>query len=188
HKIRSSWQGGGLALIPERKDMTVDADTVDGLRRFFIVDLEARTAKYAREFETHPVKRPTGFSTSAATAAFDTLWEAFDRNYAMFAIRPEVDWAKSREEFRPRALTAKSTAEFAETCAEMLRPLRDLHVWLRVGGNDVPVFNRKREANSNPSAHEAILRTLSKPDRAVQWTVTPDKIGYIAILEWSGDQ
>jgi hypothetical protein len=80
------------------------------------------------------VKPPPAFSADAAATAFDQLWEAFDRDYAMFALRPEVDWAKLRGRHCPKALASQSTHEFAEVCAEMLRPLRDLHVWLTVAG------------------------------------------------------
>jgi len=95
-----------------------------------------------------------------------------------------VDWAKLREEFRPKALASQSTHEFAEVCAEMLKPLRDLHVWMTVAGVNVPVFNRPRSANSNPSAHRTILGELHEAGR-VQWAVTSDKIGFIAIYGWN---
>jgi len=64
-----------------------------------------------------------------------------------------------------------------------LKPLRDLHVWMTLAGVNVPVFNRLRSANSNPSAHRAILGDLKQAGR-VQWAITPDKIGFIAIYGW----
>jgi hypothetical protein len=103
----------------------------------------------------------------------------------MFVLRPEVDWARLREQYRPKALGSQSTAEFAEVCAEMLRPLRDLHVWFTVAGDNVLVFDRPRAANANPSAHRAILGELNYEDRRVQWAVTDDKIGFIAIYGWN---
>jgi len=90
------------------------------------------------------LKLPPAITPELAAKAFDRLWEAFDRDYAMFVLRPEVDWNKSREQFRPRALASKSVYEFADVCAEMLKPLRDLHVWLKIAGTDVPVFDRPR--------------------------------------------
>jgi len=102
----------------------------------------------------------------------------------MFIMRPEVDWARLREEYRPQALASTSTIEFATVCAEMLKALRDLHVWLTIAGNNVPVFNRPRTANSNPTAHAAILGTLHKSG-SVKWAVTDDQIGFIAIYGWN---
>lgn len=183
-KMTSSWQAGGRARIPEPKDFTVDVDTQGGMRRFFMVDRNAQTAEYSSAFEKRNVKPPPAITLEQATKAFDQLWEAFDRDYAMFVLRPEVDWAKLRAQYRPKALASKSTLEFAGCCAEMLKPLRDLHVWLTVAGANVPVFNRPRSANSNPSAHRAILGDLKQQGR-VQWTVTPDKIGFIAIHGWN---
>jgi C-terminal processing protease CtpA/Prc len=117
--------------------------------------------------------------------AFDKLWESFDRDYAMFVLRPDVDWNASRSKFRSLALTAHSTDEFAEVCADMLRPLRDLHIWLTVSGESVPVFNRPRAANSNPRAHESILGQLNNPGKPVQWAITANGIGFLAIYAWN---
>lgn len=173
-------------MIPEPKNMTLDVDTKDGLRRFFDVDIAARTAKYIPDFEKKALKPPPALTADLAQAAFDQLWEVFDRKYAMFTLRPEVNWAKLRVEYRPKALASKSTLEFAEVCAEMLEPLHDLHVWLTVADENLPVFNRLRAANSNPSAHEAILGALHHQGHDVQWAVTSDKIGFIAISGWNG--
>ncbi len=131
-------------------------------------------------------KLPPPISPALAEAAFDQLWKAFDEHYAMFTLRPEVNWDQLRERYRPKALASKSTCELAEVCAEMLRPLRDLHVWLKVAGANIPVFSRPRTANANPAAAAAILGNMHEAGR-VRWALTEDKIGYIAIYEWSGD-
>jgi Peptidase family S41/Tricorn protease C1 domain len=186
-KITSSWQAAGRAMIPEPKDMTVDVDTKDGSRRFFIVDRQAQTTVYVDAFDSGAVKQPAVLTSANAKAAFDQLWEAFDRDYAMFVLRPEVDWAKLRDEYRPQALASTSTLEFEKVCAEILKPLRDLHVWLTVSGQNVQVFNRPRAANSNPNAHAAILGTLHKSGN-VKWAVTDDQIGFIAIYGWNDSE
>jgi hypothetical protein len=103
-KMTSSWQAGGRAMIPGPKVLTVDVDTKDGPRRFFMVDSEANAAEYVAAFEKRPVRPPPLFTPKLAEEAFDKLWQAFDEKYAMFALRSEVDWAKSRERYRPLAL------------------------------------------------------------------------------------
>jgi hypothetical protein len=70
-KFRSSWHAGQRAMIPEPKDVTVDADTKGGPRRFFVVDLQAQSAEYVDAFAGQAV-RPgrdagtTGISLAAA--------------------------------------------------------------------------------------------------------------------------
>ena len=184
-KMNSSWQAGGRAMIPEPKDMTVDVDTKGGPRRFFMVDTEAATAQYVPAFASRPVRPPPTLTPELAEEAFDKLWDAFDSKYAMFVLRPEVDWAKSREFYRPKALASQSTYELAGVLAEMLKPLRDLHVWLTLAGASVPVFNRPRAANFNPSAWASILGELNDAGRSVKWAVTPDQIGFIVIYGWN---
>jgi hypothetical protein len=186
-KMNSSWQAGGRAMIPEPKDLTVDVDTKDGPRRFFSVDTEAQTAPYWAAFESQPLRPPPALTPKLAEAAFDKLWEAFDRNYAMFVLRPDVDWAKLREQYRPKALASQSTPEFAGVCAEMLKPLRDLHVWLTLAGAYVPVYNRPRSANFNGKAYRAVLPDL-KVEGRVAWAITTNDIGFIAIGMWDDPQ
>jgi hypothetical protein len=183
-KFSGSWHAGNNALIPSPPDVTLDLDTPGGLRQFFVVDTKAGTAKYIAAFEDRAIRPPTPFSVKLAAEAFDTLWSAFDKEYAMFGLRPELDWASLRKQYRPRALACTTTEEFAEVCAEMLRPLRDLHVWLTVGGVNVPVFNRAAVPNSNPAAHGSLIGELHRTGR-VQWGVTKDKIGFIAINGWN---
>jgi hypothetical protein len=89
-KMNSSWQSGGKAMIPAPKGLTVDVDTKGGPRRFFVVDTEAGTAKYVAAVEGRAVRQPPPLTADTAPAAFDQLWEAFDRDYAMFVLPPEV--------------------------------------------------------------------------------------------------
>jgi hypothetical protein len=126
-----------------------------------------------------------GINPALAATAFDQLWAAFDRDYAMFKLRPQVDWAGLREQYRPKALQAASIYDFAVVCADMLRPLRDMHIWLKVSGEDIPVFHRFAEANANPSARRSILGDLKDACPEVQWAVTADKIGFLAVSAWN---
>jgi len=182
-KITSSWQAGGRAIIPEPKDITVDVDTKDGPRRFFSVDTEAQTAQYVAAFENNSVPQPPVLTSKLAEETFDQLWEAFDLKYAMFVLRPEVDWAKLRAQYRPQALASRSTYEFAQVCADLLKNLRDLHIWLTVAEANVPVFNRARPANANPRAWPTLLGSLQQEGR-VAWAVTTNNIGFVAIFGW----
>lgn len=137
--------------------------------------------------ESKPASQSSDFSSALAEQAFDQLWQAFDKDYAMFVLRPEVDWAKLRDEFRPRALASQSASEFANVCAEMLKPLRDLHLWLTLNGRGVPVFNRPRYSNANPAACRAILGDLKQEGR-VAWAITGDKVGFLIIYGWNNDR
>jgi hypothetical protein len=186
HKMTSSWQAGGEPLIPAPKDLTVDVDTQEGPRRFFAVDTDANTAEYVDAFQDQGLKPPAPMTPALAASAFDQLWTSFDKDYAMFALRPEVDWNALRDQFRSQAQACTSADEFAEVCAGLLRPLRDLHIWMTLAGQNVPVFDRPRAANSNPAAHVAILGSLHQ-QRRLTWAVTSDHIGFIAIYGWDDD-
>lgn len=177
-KLPASWHAGPLALIPPPNVFTVDVDTAGKARRFFSVDRGA-SVKYYPSFSN--VVPSLEITREEAEASFDQLWTEYDREYAMFAIRPEVDWNALREEYRPKALQCKTAYEFGCVCAEMLAHLRDLHIWVRIGEEGIPVFNRPRPGNANPKAAASILGGLKKAGQRVEWTVTEDKIGYIAV-------
>ncbi len=185
YKFRSSWHAGMNAMIPELKDLTVDVDTQGGPRRFFVVDTAAGTAEYISAFAQQPVPVPPPITADMAAAAFDQLWAAFDKDYAMFVLRPEVDWDALKAQYRPLALTSQSTYEFAGVCADLLKPLRDLHVALTVSGAYVPVYNRPRPYNANPDAYPLLLGGLNSPSSSIQWAVTSDHIGFIVIYNWT---
>jgi len=180
HKFRSSFHAGTNALIPDPNDVVVDGDTPERLRRFFVIDCKAKSATYAAAFERQAFRPHPPITPDLAQSAFDQLWDDMDSTYAMFAIRPEVDWEKLRDAFRPRALACQTSDDFADVCAEMLRPLRDLHISLSLAGTDIPVYDRPRPANANPPAHKAILGGLQYAGR-LQWAITTDKIGFIGI-------
>jgi hypothetical protein len=184
-KFGGSWHAGARAMIPEPKDLTVDLDTPEPRRRFFTVDRDAGTARYVAAFEKRAVRPPPAITAALAAESFDQLWGSFDRDYAMFILRPEVDWAALRTQFRGRAVEVKSAYAFATVCAEMLKPLRDLHIWMDVAGTPVPVFNRERQGNANPSATRKLLGALETAGPRVQWAKTSDRIGYIVIHQWN---
>jgi len=186
HKFGYALHAGENALIPDPNDIIVDADTPDGLRRFFLVSGTNQTATYVSAFEHQNFKPPPVLTPELAENAFDQLWNYFDFGYAMFVLRPEVDWPKLREQYRPKALACQTSDEFAGVCAEMLRPLRDLHISLTLAGTEVPVFDRPRPGNANPPAHKAILGSLHTEGR-LQWAVTSDKIGFAGIYGWDDD-
>jgi carboxyl-terminal processing protease len=184
-KVLGSWHAGLRVTIPDTNIVTVDIDTTTERRRFFIVDQNVPSAKYIPQFEARFLKRPPAITRELAEKAFDDLWSGFDRQYAMFTLRPEVDWNKSRSAFRPRAIESKSTYQLVEILAEMLKPLRDLHVHLTLAGNEVSTFDRPRESNVNRTALGELIGVLQPAGKTVLWAVTPEKIGFITVSGWT---
>src|SRR5258708_3620286 len=99
----------------------------------------------------------------------------------MFVVKPEVDWPKLREEFRPRASEAADNFELAELLAEMLANLQDLHVAVRVNGFEIPGFVRRYRLNANRQALPRLVGNVVAASRDLAWCVTENGIGYIAV-------
>lgn len=183
-KFSNSWHMGPDAMIPPPGWLTVDLDTQTGYRRFFSVDRRAGTVEYVKAFENRPLPAEAALKKGDAEIHFDTVWQAYDREYPLFILRPEVDWNQIRDEFRPRAAQCKTAQELATVLAEMLRPLRDLHIWISVGKENVPVYNRPRGLNANPAAWRAIFEDVPRMGNRVEWAQTPEGIGFLAIHGW----
>lgn len=132
-------------------------------------------------------KGMTPITRDAAGDAFDRLWETVDREYAMFVVRPDVDWEALLDEYRPKALTAQSDVELGVILSDMLAHLRDHHVWLKVRGHSLPVYSRSysRNWNRNYSIYVQLVGPPHGAGQRVLWAKTPDNIGWIVVLNWS---
>jgi hypothetical protein len=129
----------------------------------------------------------TVLDEKAALAIFDKVWDAFDREYAMFVIKPNVDWAKLRKTYRPRAAAAKENQDLAAVLSEMVSNLEDLHVYVQVDGEFVPGYNRNRPLNANARAINRLIGKITRTGHDIEWGQTADGIGYINIYKLADD-
>ncbi len=187
HKLIASWQSGGLPMIPWKKSVTFDMETREGSRRFYSLDMETGHVEYVDAFRAGTLPVPKPIDPKTALTAFDEVWSAFDREYAMFAIKPRVDWNKLRQTYRPRAAVAKDNNELAAIIAEMLDHLEDLHVYVAVDNSYVPGYNRPRFLNANPAALPRFVHKITETGRGLHWGRIDDGIGYINIDRLSDD-
>lgn len=180
YKLHNSWHTNGRPIVPSRGAYTIDLETREGPRRFFGIDADKPTVLYAEALAAHPFPSPDKLQRETALEVFDKVWNAFDREYAMFVVKPDVDWAKLRDEFRPRAAGAEDNFALADVLAEMLAKLKDLHVSVQVNRLDVFCYDRPRPLNAN---RDALADLIGKVDSAGQlsWGLTDDSIGYIAV-------
>jgi hypothetical protein len=117
-----------------------------------------------------------------ATTVFDNVWDAFDCEYAMFAIKPNVDWAKLKKIYRPRAAVADDNRELATVITNMLNHLEDLHVYVQVDGEDTPGYHRQRPLNANHRAISTLIGPITSTGHEIDWGRTSDRIGYINVF------
>lgn len=183
HKINATWQAENMPVVPWKKALTFDLETQEGKRRFYSVDLEKNKVRYEQAFAGRVVPKPPADTVNEeeALAAFDKTWEAFDKEYPMFGLRPEVDWNALREQYRPLAAQAQTAYEVAGSIGLMLHHLEDLHIHVRQGGAWVPGFNRMRMLNANYRTLKSQLKELRENSRGITWGEAPGDVGYMAI-------
>jgi carboxyl-terminal processing protease len=179
YKMNACWQAGNLPMIPMKESLTLDLETREGKRWFISLDTMAKKIVHFSSHKPMPESKPIDEKT--ALEIFDAVWNAFDHEYAMFAIKPKVDWDKLRETYRPRAAIAKNNQDLASAIAEMLNQLEDLHVYVEVDGQYIPGYNRDRPLNANPNARASLIGKIASTDNGLVWGKTGDGIGYISI-------
>lgn len=121
------------------------------------------------------VRTPASRLQSATVAArpsafvdqFDSLWTRFNDVYPSFAYK-HIDWQAQRAAYRPRAARARSQDELVAVLLEMLKPLRDLHVWfVDPRGQVVPSYRPDGVVNFDRARWESALRDANYTARGV---------------------
>jgi hypothetical protein len=130
---------------------------------------------------------PFRFTPEAVGAGFDDLWSAMDRNYSYFTQKKDVDWAKLRDEYRPKAVRAKSADELSAVLVEMLSHLKDGHVWVEMPGGKVAGTHRTSWAyNGNRKAVRDQLTDVTEcGEYALVGKTKPDGYGYFLMTRQS---
>ncbi|MCI0631583.1 MAG: S41 family peptidase [Phycisphaerales bacterium] len=180
-KINSGWQAGNLPVIPKKSSLVFDIDTPQGERHYFMVDTDKGTLDHVDAFNNRALPALVSFEPEQSLRAFDTVWDAFDREYAKFIIRPDVDWNECRERYRAAAANAKSTYEAGAAIGALLTELRDLHIFVKVGNEFVPGYNRPRPLNASWQALPRLIGGLTDTKQDISWGRTDDAIGYINV-------
>lgn len=178
-KISSGWQAGNLPVIPKKGSIVLDCETVEGPRRYYVVEKEKGTLDLVGAFEKRALPALVPMEKSAAVRAFDTVWDAFDKEYAKFGLLPKLDWKKAGDEFRKRAETASTTFGAAAAIDALVSQLHDLHVWVRCGNEFLQGYSRPRPLNGSFKAVQNAFRDLADSKHDFHWARTPDGIGYV---------
>jgi peptidase S41-like protein/tricorn protease-like protein/Big-like domain-containing protein len=185
HKMHGCWHAGNLPMVPWKKSIVFDLETYEGARRYYFLDTDTGEIEYEDYFRTHPLPVAKPLDSVTALEAFDEVWEAFDRDYAMFVIKPQVDWAKLRQTYGPRAAEVSTNHELASIISEMLDHLEDLHVYVTVDGEYIPGYSRDRPLNANPKALPRLIGEITETGHDLDWGRTEDGIGYVNIHQLS---
>lgn len=188
-KTIASWQADNLPMVPTRDALVVDIDTDAGRRRFFSHDGAApanKRLRYVAAFENRPLPPLRALDAKTALEVFDEVWSAFDREYAMFTLKPDVDWAALRDKHRPRAAKVQNSYELALVLVDLLTPLDDLHIGVQVEPEWLPIPQRARALNASYKALEKQLSLKNTP-AGLSWARSGD-VGYVNVYALSKDQ
>lgn len=187
-KINASWQSGNQPVIPWKHGLVIDVETHEGPRRLYTVDTKTRQVKHEPYFDERALPAIVPTTAERSLEAFDAVWKAFDEEYPLFTLKPEVDWAELGERNRPLAAAATSTYETGAVLASLLQPLQDLHVWVRVGGEFVSMSYRPRPLNASWAGSEKLTGPFVNTRRGLAWARTKDDLGYLnvyALSDWN---
>ena len=130
--------------------------------------------------------QPVEMSEEALATAFDKLWVSMDFSYSYFAYKPDVDWNRLREIYRPRAIACQSVSEFLDVLKEMLSQLHDLHVWIETDQGLIGTHAKPWQRNWNP---QAIASTWASSQQCGKFAIVgktkDDGFGFVVINKQS---
>ncbi|UCF33657.1 MAG: hypothetical protein JSV78_15130 [Phycisphaerales bacterium] len=188
-KLFNSWHVGERALVPPPHEMIVDIDLTTGQRRFFRADRAEQRVHYVQAFENRAVPYPTALDPGQAIQAVELVWSTYDREYPMFGLCPEVDWAAVGKEYRAKAAKCANERELVRLLTEMLEPLHDDHIWIKHYQGQIGAHHRPSRANYNLRALDRLIG--EDADYHISGVVSKklkSGVGYIRIPSWKDEQ
>lgn len=116
-------------------------------------------------------------------AAIDKLRKAIDEGYSYRDVR-KVDWAMQFKKYSTKLKKAKSPAEFARTAAKLLRPAKDMHIWLQVGKTPFATYQRRFRPNYRLDLLPEVVPQWNEHNDVVATGRFDDGAVYIFIKTW----
>ena len=120
---------------------------------------------------------------------FDSLWIHFDELYPYFQYK-SIDWNAAYNRVIPGVETASTYSELTALCVDMLRPLRDFHIYFQTPDNEyIATYQPDYHRNYN-----LILLKEYLQDKGLQvfqdvWGYCfLDSIPYVVIYQWDIDR
>lgn len=174
--------GGAFSLYLPRGEYTVEVgpSTGYGSEPFRWSNLRAGVENLILE------PTPFGWTPEELGKLFDELWQTMDRQYSYFFLKPDVDWSRLRDEYRPQALAVTNATELTAVLQKMLAPLRDSHVWIETSEGRVSPYRSSYAYNGNL---EVILDQLEAVTTCGEYAIVgrtkKDGYGYFLMLRQS---
>ncbi len=182
HKIGYKWSApSGNTMVVPKSTVIADVDTPEGVRWLFEINRESGLVEFPEEFASNPVPTLPPISKKEALESFDTVWEAFDLEYAKFQDLPKVKWGKLGKRYRKAAGKANTSFDAAADIADLLTHLQDLHVWVKAGEDYLPGYQRERFLNADWQAIPKIVGELHSVGQNLHWVKTQEGLGYMNI-------
>ena len=189
HKLGWKWfTPSGNTTVPNRGYVIVDADTDAGARRVYGAELRSKSVEVAADLAGQPLPPSPAVTEDEALAVFDAVVAAFAREYAGFALLPELDWDAEVAARRPVAAAQRSNVAVGGVVADLVAELADLHAWVRVDGTFLPGYTRERLLNGNWKADQKLLGSVRRAGPNLWVARTEDGLGYLNVHGLSDPQ
>jgi carboxyl-terminal processing protease len=134
---------------------------------------------------------PAGLSAQKAVALFEEFSQVFEDNYAFFQLRG-VDWAAQKRTYRSRITPSTSDDELFSIFCQMIKPLRDGHVYVFGTNNgcnaatNEPWESRSGEIQS--FVRSKYLKSGGSKSGAIVYGLIDESTGYVNIEHMGGCQ
>ena len=122
------------------------------------------------------------------TEMFNSFYENFDQNYSYFGYK-NINWAEEKKRCEADINNVHNDSEFIDLLLEMVKPLKDVHVWFRSGNNFIPSYSPNKFMNWDKSVWELYITNNNWQQQQSNWGyATFNETPYFAFGAWISDQ
>lgn len=121
------------------------------------------------------------------TEMFNSFYETFDRYYSYFEYK-NIDWAAEKMKYEADILNVQYNAELMDLLLEMVKPLRDVHVWFRSDDYSMSSYRPNKFKNWDKTVWEDYITDNNWQQQESNWGhATFNETPYFAFERWNKD-
>lgn len=124
------------------------------------------------------------------TEMFNSYYETFDRYYSYFDYK-NIIWAEEKKRVEADIINVHTDSELIDLLLEMVKPLRDVHVWFRSDSNSISSYRPNKFVNWDKTVLEEYVTSNNWQQQQQQsnWGyATFNETPYFAFGAWNRDQ
>ena len=118
---------------------------------------------------------------------FNSFYKTFDRNYSYFEYK-NINWAAEKMRYEADINNVHTDSELIDLLLEMVKPMRDVHVWFRSDNDYRASYRSNKFMNWDKTVWEEYVTSNNWQQQQSYWGyATFNETPYFAFEAWKSD-